>query len=80
MKIVWIRWVDSVVPAENGWHKPSDLNLNPLVIESAGILVSEDKHQITLCNSMGNNAHITGVITVPKCAIKKRRLLVSRSP
>lgn len=71
--IVYIQWVDSCSPSDSSWHKPEELNLNPLACETVGIVVSEDEKQISVASCKMENGSIYGVITIPKVAIIKRR-------
>lgn len=78
-KIYHIKWIDS--QSDDGWvllnHKDK---ISSMVIQSIGFYIDEDKENIRLALSVGqnkdkSNKQYNGTITIPKrCIIKKKRL------
>ena len=76
MKIVHIKWVDSYTQA--GWVNESQLDKTPLICETVGFLVGENKHslKVALNHTCNDNYKPYGeVINIPKVSIKSKRIL-----
>ena len=76
IRLVHIQWLDSCSPSDSGWHKPEELTLKSLTCDTVGIIVAEDKKQISVASCIvdsGKDYGVYGVITIPKCSILKRR-------
>ncbi len=72
-KIIHLEWVDST--SMQGWvndYKTPNVNC-----VSVGLLVSENKESITIASnkSLGFENAYGQYMTIPKCAIKKRKWL-----
>ena len=68
-----IVWEDASAPlSENGWvHDPAYLPV-PLTIHSRGYLVKETKSYVVLALSSGPHHAVSGLLAIPKSAIRKR--------
>ncbi len=67
---IWIKWIDSAL--KSGWT--FDVDNTSYICETLGFFVKEDKKNITVALSRSNNDDsLCMLMTIPKCAIKKRR-------
>lgn len=73
-KIVKIDWIDSCIgPA--GWGEKEDYeNVTIVKCTTVGFVVQETKEHITIANTV-NEDQLLGVVTIPKCCIKKKKQL-----
>lgn len=76
-KFEMIRWVDSHSPSAQIWIDPREVPTNQLGVVSVGAVLKETKKNLTIVSSIcdGNHGQVSGVITIPKCAIKSRKRL-----
>jgi hypothetical protein len=73
-KKVLVEWVDSY--ATRGWtHKSAFTDVETGNIVSIGFLVRESASEITITSSVSTNGNVMDPLTIPKCAITKRRTL-----
>ena len=76
MKLLYVEWVDSMVAA-SGWSDTEGTEaIVPAKIRSVGWLLRETGDAITLIAHDGQD-EVAGFMVIPKCAIKKRRVLKS---
>ena len=81
MKIVRVDWVDSSSVSGRPWVDMEDLRREPnLECITIGCIVRESKTSVTIASSFayghdGQATQAIGDITIPKVAIKKRRIL-----
>jgi len=74
-KILYVEWIDSVGLQGGIWHSKGDaVALEPGRIHSVGFLAMERPNSITLVPHDGPS-DASGTISIPKSAIKKRRVL-----
>jgi len=75
-KMVYLEWVDSA-SSRAGWISPDRLDYTKLMCATAGFVLREDKESITVVGSYGIDEYgnVHSDITIPKIAIKKRRVL-----
>lgn len=78
MKALYIEWIDSSSYTGNMWV-PRDVvagNNKPHKCKTIGFVLVEDEENVTLVGSFdSNNNGVSGDITIPKCAITKRRIV-----
>ena len=81
-KLVLVEWVDSF-HLEAGWHWLEDLPERRLGhCHSVGWVIREDDEQISLSETIsdvGDSHQVSGIVTIPVCAITKRKTLTSSS-
>lgn len=78
MKAVYIEWVDSCSSTGNTWVLKSGVLREGRIdlCKTAGFILSEDADQITIVGSESEHTDsVAGDITIPKCAIRKRRIM-----
>ena len=74
MKIIRIKWIDSVT-GSNQWEYKEDLEtLKPSICHSVGFLVESDGTYTTICSS-DSETQILGRITIPNVAILKKEVI-----
>ncbi len=76
-RLLFVEWNDAC-SCDNRWqHRQRYENTNqPDNCQSVGWLVAENDDAITLCASRSTlNDQLSGDITIPKSAIRKRRIL-----
>lgn len=70
----YIQWVDSHSPSRGGscWFLHGEIKhkINP--IDTVGYVIKEGKTGVTVASQIADDC-VGGVITIPKCAIVKRR-------
>lgn len=66
---VQIKWVDS--SSIYGWRPPS--SDSACEIRSIGIVVSQDKHNMTISTSKSESGNFMDQLTIPKQAIRSVR-------
>ena len=77
MKLVLVEWVDSHSMAV-AWSSKQDIieaAKGPITIQSVGWVVYEDDKVLTLIAHYGDENNCGGDVTIPKCAIQKRKAL-----
>lgn len=68
-----LDWVDSCgPPGSDRWLSLDDYHAEPSEIMSRGYLVKETKKYVVVAMSLSNSGHLSGVLTIPKCAITRR--------
>jgi hypothetical protein len=77
--LVRVTWLDSSGPS--GWNRlKSVIGPFDLTCESVGWLMEDTPDRVTLCAHVAisdpDNPIVDGVMTIPKCAIKRRKVLV----
>lgn len=73
MKLVRINWVDSALPADNGWRLRDDVEgITPGRMSSVGYVISETKRHVTIAAHVSSGGCVYGVLTIPKVAVTKR--------
>ena len=77
MKPELIKWLDSHSPAANIWIDKDEIDYSTLEINTVGYIIHECKKSITVASqvAVGNSDQVSGVISIPKCCILKRRKL-----
>lgn len=69
----YVEWVDSVHTRAT-WAKAAEIDTSLSIIKSIGYVVKENKESVTLACSHGDGDYL-GIITIPKVAIKKRKVV-----
>lgn len=69
LKLIYLEWLDSI--SNGGWRH--ETKPESLVMRSCGILVNETKQYITISTSRADVGCYESPLTIPKCAITKRR-------
>lgn len=70
---VELHWLDSCgPPGSDRWIHPSDYKVAPSEIHTRGFIVKETKTYVVVASSLSNSGHMSGMLTIPKCAITKR--------
>lgn len=77
MKTVYLEWVDSIMSPGGSWAEIELVKKRKIDrCRTIGFVVNENKNEITV---IGSHSHATnevaGSITIPKCAIRKRRIV-----
>lgn len=78
MKILQIDWIDSA--SEHGWLSTSEVENRPTVAhcQTVGYLVKETKDVVSIAQNRdmdGTHYPFGEIITIPKVAIKKKKIL-----
>lgn len=71
-KAVYIEWIDSTGPA--GWQLKDSVDNETDLCRTIGFLVTEDSKAVTISASESEHA-VHGPLTIPKFAIRKRRVI-----
>ncbi len=76
-KAIYLEWDDSISVGDVVWVNRKHVeDKKNLTCKSVGFLLKEDKRTITLgCSIAPDAGAIMGNITIPKCAIRKRRVV-----
>ena len=78
MKTVYLEWIDSTSITGNLW-KTKELLLEKGEVDrckTIGFIVKEDSESITIVNSFScEQEYVSGDVTIPKCSIRKRRVV-----
>ncbi len=73
-KIVSIEWVDSMGQNGSQWAFAKELKPYRVgVVYSAGILIHENEESVTIASSLlntGEDAQVSGLMTIPKVSIR----------
>jgi len=75
-KALYIEWLDSC-SLRNAWNEFDEFKgTKPTLCKTIGFLVDENTDAITLAGSCcAEEGLVSGDMTIPKCAIKKRRVV-----
>lgn len=69
------KWLDSHSPrGGNVWFDPSELDHYVDDVDTVGYVLKESKRSVTVASQVSGSC-VGGIITIPKCAIVKRRKL-----
>lgn len=69
-----IEWNDAT--STGNWALPEDVTNAPVLVESVGWKIKEDRLTITLAQSRAANGRVADTISIPKvCVVKRRRLV-----
>lgn len=68
-----VSWEDHWAGAEQGWHE--ELSRTPMIIESAGMRIYEDKAVLQISPMIDPQGSHGSVLTILKKCITKRRTL-----
>ena len=72
-RLLYLEWVDSSsAHAGNVWLNDDDSHVKNLRCKSIGFIIKEDKASITIAGHDAGTT-VSGQMTIPKCAITKRR-------
>lgn len=74
-KKIYVEWIDS--SATRGWTHKTDIeqeNVGNLKICSIGYLLRDEKDFITITTSISVNSSAMDPLSIPTCAITKRRI------
>jgi len=81
MKTVYLEWVDAYRTGGPAWIDKRDVEKgsDPLCC-SVGFIVCEDKESISIAGGLDgrdlrNSGYVSGNLTIPKSAIRKRRIV-----
>lgn len=75
-KKVLIEWVDS--SSIRGWRHESEMTdslAEPCKIKSIGYLIKDHKDFVTIATSLSENGSMIDPLSIPKCAIIKKRFI-----
>ncbi len=73
-KMLYLEWDDSISHSNRIWRDKQDANDMDLMCQSCGFVIREDGKSVTLaCSQYGDS--MSGDMTIPKTAIRKRRVL-----
>lgn len=72
MKVSYIKWYDASGSAENIWQEDDQLSESLVVVQSAGLVISEDSDRVTIIHSKIPGGFM-GDITIPKIGIISRK-------
>ena len=70
---VEIEWEDSSGPATGVWHRLNDYDHSPSRCRTLGYVVKETKRYVVVASSVSDADSLSGLITIPKSAIRKRK-------
>lgn len=73
----FIKWIDSHSPSASIWVDKNEIDHGLLVIKTVGYVIHECKKSITVASQVAQDGsnQVSGVISIPKCCIKKRKTL-----
>lgn len=75
-KAIYLEWEDSSSYASTVWKEREDCTNKPTVrCKSVGFVIGETKDSITLAGSLDGGRFVSGDMTIPKSAIRKRRVI-----
>lgn len=69
---VLICWEDSQSPATGDWLWLNEIDADNLTVKSVGWIVLEDRKSITLAAHVATNGQMTGIMSIPRSAIRGR--------
>lgn len=72
-KPVVVKWIDSSGPAHGYWITLKQWDHTPAINITRGFLIKKTKQYIVIASSLSKNGPDGGLITIPRCAIKKLR-------
>lgn len=79
MKMLYVEWEDSIsYGGGRTWNSKADIETNESyrMCQTVGFVVKETKVCLTLAGGKGaQDSSFAGDITIPKCAIIKRRVV-----
>lgn len=80
LPLLEIEWVDSHSTSDGAWHSLDEARSSPnLNLHTVGYLIEDSKSYLTLVGSLSlvgdKVSQVSGDMTIPKCAIVKRRTL-----
>jgi hypothetical protein len=70
-----VEWIDSAGYGRQFWHSLDDHDHSIVYINSVGYVVHETDLIITLIMNISTSGNVIGDMTIPKCAITKRKIL-----
>ena len=76
-KAVYVEWDDSSSCGSSGaWaHKRDAVIEKPIRCKTVGFILDETDTHITLISTSDGENHVSGDMTIPKSAIRKRRVV-----
>jgi len=75
VRALYIEWLDASSLTGGVWHSNEDAkDLEVITVTSVGFVVAETKDSITLAPHISTD-EVCGDLCIPKCAIKKKRIL-----
>jgi len=75
-KAIYIEWEDSSAMAGRVWQEREQVSEQELCrCSTIGFVINETKDSITIAGSMESNDYVSGDMTIPKSAIRKRRIV-----
>ena len=78
MKTVYLEWIDATSHSGNRWvDRERIISASGVSLcKTIGFVLKEDADQITIITSIeAKYDSVAGDITIPKCAIRKRRVV-----
>lgn len=72
MSLELIHWMDHSSFTENRWHGFDDFDNQPMKCQTAGWVIKEDKHALTIVATASENEKHLGDMTIVKKAILNR--------
>ena len=76
-KALYVEWDDSSSMASTVWSNKEALKKNnkPCRCRTVGFVFDETSNSITLVSSLDGGDYVSGDMTIPKPAIRKRRVV-----
>lgn len=73
---MYFQWLDSHSPSKGSsiWFLHEEINGDIDPIDTVGYVIKESKRSVTVASQIAEDC-VGGVITIPKCAIIKRKKL-----
>ena len=73
-RLLYIEWDDSIAVDGPTWIEADEISGDTLV-RSCGFVVKENQYTISIAGHISEHGYISGTLTIPKAAIKKRRVV-----
>ena len=75
-KVVYVEWDDSASSAGSIWkNKETVANFNTCRCKTIGFVIKETKDTLTIVSSSDGGDYVSGDMSIPKSAIRKRRIV-----
>ena len=75
-KVVYVEWDDSSSYVSTVWKSEEEVKKNPCCrCKTVGFIIDETKDSLTLAGSLDGGRYVSGDMSIPKSAIRKRRIV-----
>ena len=75
-KAIYVEWDDSSAISRGPWNHKNDAKVKKLIrCQTVGFVLDETNTHITLVSTSDGGNYVCGDMTIPKSAIRKRRVV-----